>query len=387
LTIRKAVELTRVIKSIYDSPETVPLHEPRFDGAETQYLLECIDSTYVSSVGKFVSDFEQELQVTTGAKFVIATVNGTAALHVALLVAGVEAGGEVITQPFNFVASCNSISYCGANPVFVDICPDTLGMCPDSLRSWLSKNATHKGGKTVNRGTGKHIAAIMPMHTFGHPARMSEILEVANSYGISVVEDAAEGMGSRKDSVHVGNDGLVSATSFNGNKIITTGGGGAIITNNETAASRARHLTTTARVANGYRFEHDEMGFNYRMPNLNASLGLAQLGKLDLFVSAKRDLARLYKEMLDDIGVQFSIESNGCESNYWLNSVIFDSTSERDEVLDHTNKALIATRPPWTLMSSLPMFEKCQKSPIPVSIDIQGRLLNIPSSVPLSGTS
>jgi aminotransferase in exopolysaccharide biosynthesis len=359
----------------------VPLHEPRFLSNEQAYVQQAIESTFVSSVGEFVGRFEQEIAGYTGAQYAIATVNGTAALHVGLMLSGVRCGDEVITQPLTFVATCNAIRYCGASPVFVDVCPQTMSVCPFSLEAFLQAHAfVNDQGECVNKTTGKVIRACVPMHTFGHPANLHKLIVICETWQIALVEDAAESLGSLYHGQHTGTFGRLAAISFNGNKIITTGGGGMLLTNDEALAKRAKHLTTTARVAQGYEFVHDEMGFNYRMPNLNAALGVAQLEMLPAFIEAKRELAYVYADFFGDLDIEFISEPAHCRSNYWLNTLLMSHSDERDLFLRETNAAGVMTRPVWKLMPDLPMFAHCQSAPIENARWLAGRLVNIPSS-------
>jgi len=366
-----------------------PLHEPSFVGNEWTYLKECLDSTYVSSVGKFVDRFELMLAEYTGAKRAVAVVNGTAALHISLLLAGVRAGDEVITQPLTFVATCNVVSYLGATPIFVDIDRDTLGMSPAALKKWLNQNVELKimtgypNPQPFNKNTGCRISATVPMHTFGHPCRIDEIVDVCGEYKMSVVEDAAESLGSFYKGIHTGSFGRLGTLSFNGNKTITTGGGGAIITNDEDLADQAKYLATTAKRPHKWEYFHDRIGYNYRLPNLNAALGCAQMEQLPDFISKKRELAKKYEQIFSDIqGVSFFNEPVNSKSNYWLNTIILDrqNTHLRDSVLESTNKAGFMTRPAWTLMHKLPMFQNCPRADLVTAEDQESRIINIPSS-------
>lgn len=368
----------------------MPLHEPCFVGNEWTYLKECLDSTFVSSVGKFVDRFELMLAQYTGAKRVVAVVNGTAALHISLLLAGVRAGDEVITQPLTFVATCNAISYLGATPVFVDVHRDTLGMSPAALMQWLSQNVELKtmpgysNPQPFNKNTGRRISATVPMHTFGHPCRIDEIVDICHEYNIPVVEDAAESLGSFYKGIHTGNFGRFGILSFNGNKTITTGGGGAIITNDEDLADQAKYLTTTAKRLHKWEYFHDRIGYNYRLPNLNAALGCAQMEQLPYFINKKRELAKKYEQVFSDIqGVSFFTEPVNSRSNYWLNAIILDKqySNFRDEILEATNKAGFMARPAWKLMNELPMFKNCPKTDLNTAEDLESRIINIPSGV------
>jgi perosamine synthetase len=362
---------------------TLALHEPVFAGNEIAYLEECIKSTFVSSVGKFVDRFEEMLAEATGAKRAVAVVNGTAALHTCFRLAGVEPGDEVISPALTFIATTNAIAYCGASPHFVDSSFETLGMDSQALGTRLDAIAQRGPEGTTNRETGRRIAAIAPMHTFGHPVAMDEIVAVARRWDIPVVEDAAESLGSTYKGHAVGSQARLAALSFNGNKIVTTGGGGAILTNDEELARRAKHITTTAKLPHKWAFVHDEVGFNYRMPNLNAALGCAQLEQLDGFLASKRRLAAAYQRAFTGVaGVQFSREPEGTTSNYWLNAVLLDEPhgGQRDEVLAALNAAGFGARPAWTLMHRLPMFATCPRGDLRVAESIERRLINLPSS-------
>ncbi|MBP1888124.1 LegC family aminotransferase [Sinorhizobium mexicanum] len=359
----------------------VALHEPQFSGAEWEYVKECLDSGWVSSVGSFVDRFEGDLAAAFGVERAVVVVNGTAALHIALLLAGVRRGDEVLTPALTFVATANAIAHCGGIPHFVDSSWDTLGLDPQALSDWLDRIAEPHADGPRNRVTGRRLAAIVPMHTFGHPVDMPSLLEVATRWGLPVVEDAAESLGSLQNGRPLGGLGLLGATSFNGNKIITTGGGGAVLTNDDALANRAKHLTTTAKAPHRWAFSHDETAFNYRMPNINAALGCAQLEKLPAFIHAKRALARRYSEALASLsGLRFFAEPDGAESNYWLNAVILDDPDQRDDFLSTTNDAGIMTRPCWKLMCDLPMYRDCPQMELPVARAIESRLVNIPSS-------
>ena len=360
-----------------------PLHEPSFEGNEWNYLKECLDSTYVSSVGRYVEKFEIELAKFTGANFAISVSSGTAALHISLLLAGVSPDDEVIIPALTFVATANAVIYCNAIPHFVDIEETNLGIDPVKLRDYLIRNVVTVAGKTTNKVTGRVIRAIVPMHTFGHPSRMSEILEVSKEFGIAVVEDAAESLGSFYNGQHTGTFGLLGAISFNGNKTITTGGGGAIITNNEQLAKRAKHLTTTAKLPHPWEFRHDEVGFNYRMPNLNAALGCAQLELLPSKLEAKRDLYKAYEYQLKNIeGISLFKEPVNCKSNYWLQTIVLDEAdgTALNEILELTNKCGIMTRPIWTPLNLLTAFDKFSASELRVTQSLAKRIINIPSS-------
>ncbi len=376
-------DFIKFVKELYNKEE-VFLHEPVFAGREKEYLADCIDSTFVSSVGAYVDRFETEVARCTGSKYAIATVNGTAALHVSLLIAGVRREDEVITQPVTFVATCNAIKYCGSEPIFVDVDRETFGMSPESLLTFLRKNAVLKNGSVYNKATGKRIRACLPVHVFGHPCRIDEIVDICSNYGIVVVEDSAEALGSFFKNKHAGTFGKLGVLSFNGNKIITTGGGGAILTDDESLAQRARHLTKTAKVPHPYEYFHDEVGFNYRMPNINAALGLAQLEQLDKFLKIKRELAKKYEGFFSTMeGIKFAKEPKVARSNYWLNAVFFKSEQEKIEFLETTNRHKVHTRPVWTLMYKLPMYESCFRVETPESEEIERKVVNLPSGVVL----
>ncbi len=378
-------EAIQFIREQFHTTDFIPLHEPRFVGKEKDYLNDCIDSTFVSSVGAYVDRFEAMLAEYVGAKYAVVTVNGTAALHVALKLAGLQAGDEVITQPLSFIATCNAISYCGASPCFVDVDRETMGLSPDALLEFLETqtDADSKRGRRVNRQTGRPISVCVPMHTFGHPCRIDEIIEVCNKFGLPVIEDAAESLGSFYKGQHSGTFGKMSVFSFNGNKTITCGGGGAIVTNDAVLARRAKHITTTAKVPHRWEFVHDEIGYNYRMPNLNAALACAQLEQIDGFLKNKRELAEVYKKYFSTIGVEFFSEPEHAQSNYWLNAVILSDRKERDAFLQTTNDAGVMTRPIWRLMSELEMFKDCPRGPLDHAEWLEERVVNIPSSVRL----
>ncbi len=370
------------IQELYGSNQ-VPLHAPIFCGNEKTYLNECIDTTFVSSVGKFVDQFEEQLAAFTGAKKVVACVNGTNALFLALKLVGVENGDEVLTQPLTFVATCNSIAYLGATPVFIDVDIDTMGMSPISLRRWLSENALIKDGSCYNKLNGNRIKACLPMHTFGHPVKIDEIKVICDEYNIELVEDAAEALGSLYKGKHVGNFGKVGVISFNGNKILTTGGGGALMFNDIELARCAKHLITQAKVAHSIDFAHDEVGYNLRMPNVNAAIGCAQMENLAQFVANKRVTATLYKQFFTQQGIRFFTEPEEATSNYWLNVVILNDRKQRDEFLRYTNLHGVMTRPAWELMNKLPMYKDCVQGNIDNSKWLEDRIVNIPSSVRL----
>jgi len=363
-------------------PSPVPLHRPVFEGNERAYLTDTIDSNFVSSVGVRVTEFEERIAEFTGSKRAIATVNGTAALHMALLVTGVRPGDEVLSQALTFVATCNAISYIGARPVFVDVDEDTMGMSPAALRRWLAANTRREGGETVNRATGARIAACVPMHTFGLPCRIAEIAEICAEFGIALVEDAAESLGSYVGGRHTGRFGKLATLSFNGNKVITTGGGGMIITDDDTLADRAKHLTTTAKVPHAWEFVHDEVGYNYRLPNLNAALGVAQMEKLPAMLRIKADIAARYRTFCADNGLDFVEPIAGTTANFWLNAIRLEDRAARDAFLEYTNAKGVMTRPIWRLMSELDAFATCQNDGLETSRWLVERVINLPSSVP-----
>ena len=357
-----------------------PLHEPCFEGNEWTYVKECLDTGWVSSVGKFVDRLEQDMAAYTGARRAVAVVNGTCALQVALQLAGVSRDDEVIIPALTFVATANAVAHLGAVPHLADSSAHTLGMDPDALEAHLSGTTRRTAAGTFNSATGRRIAAVVPMHTFGHPVDMDRLLEVCARYELPVVEDAAESLGSFYKGTHTGNHGLISALSFNGNKTITTGGGGMIITNDEALADRAKHLTTTAKTPHRWEFNHDEIAYNYRMPNLNAALGCAQLEKLPEFIRRKRALAADYAAAFKEIeGVRFFVEPDFAQSNYWLNSLLLDDPAMRDGLLAAANDAGIMTRPAWTLMHRLPMYADAPRMELPVAEGLAARLVNIPS--------
>ncbi len=373
-------DLVQFIREQYRTNEFIPLHAPVFVGNERSYVLETIESTFVSSVGTFVDRFEHDIAEYTGCSRAVATVNGTAALHVALQLAGVKKGDLVITQPLTFVATCNAITYCGAEPVFVDVDQDTLGLSPWALEIWLEENAfLDNAGTCRTKADEKVIRACVPMHTFGHPVKLDDLLDVCSRWNLEIVEDAAESLGSFYKGRHTGTFGLLGTLSFNGNKIITTGGGGMILAG-EKLGAQAKHLTTTAKQPHPYEYVHNEVGYNYRLPNLNAALGCAQLENLETFIRAKRALAERYAEELKG-NLQFVKEPSGCRSNYWLNAVICDNRIQRDGLLKATNHQGVMTRPIWALMNHLQIYERCRKGDLSNSLWLEARVVNLPSSV------
>ncbi len=375
-------EITGFIKEIFVSQDFIPLHEPRFIGNEKKYLEDCIDSTYVSSVGKYVDEFEKKIRDYTGAKYAIATVNGTAALHTTLILAGVEEGDLVITQPLCFIATSNAISYQKAKPLYIDVDKETLGLSPQKLADYLKENSFIKNdGYCYHKKLEKKIKACIPMHTFGHPVKMDELIKICNEYNIVLIEDAAESIGSTYKEKQTGLLGKLGAYSFNGNKTITCGGGGVVVTNDDAIGKRAKHITTTAKVPHRWDFVHDEIGYNYRLPNLNAALACAQMENLEFFLKRKRELAEKYKTFFDNKDITFVSEPQNCRSNYWLNSIMLKNRPQRDEFLTYTNDNKVMTRPVWTLMNKLEMFKDCPTGNLDNSFWIEDRLVNIPSSV------
>jgi perosamine synthetase len=374
------------LKRVLPPQGTIALHEPCFSGNEWNYVEECLDTGWVSSVGKFVDRFESDLAEFTGVKRAVAVVNGTAALHICLKLVGVTAGDEVLIPTLTFVATANAVTYCGATPHFVDSEFKTLGMDPQKLDGYLRDVAEMKQDGCYNRQTSKRIRAVVPMHTFGHPVDLDALTAVCDRYRIPMVEDAAESLGSYYKGKHTGNRGRVSALSFNGNKVITTGGGGAILTNDEELGRLAKHMTTTARVPHAWDLAHDMVGYNYRLPNINAALGCAQLEQLPSFLERKRALAERYKSIFQNIkGVSFFTEPGNARSNYWLNAILIDEqhATQRDALLELTNQNGIQTRPAWTLMHRLPMFNEAPRMDLSVAENISSRLINIPSSAAL----
>lgn len=374
-------DVVKYIKSLYPEYTIIPLHAPVFLGNEKKYLNECIDSTFVSYVGKYVGQFEKMIAEYTGAKYAVAVVNGTAALQVALQIAGVKSGDEVITQPLTFVATANAISHCGAKPVFVDVDKDTLGLSPEKLNEWFDKNTTYDANRkqTINKTTNKPISAIVPMHTFGFPTRIDEIIEIAGKYNILVVEDAAESLGSFYKGKHTGTFGKAGILSFNGNKTITTGGGGMIITDDEEFAQKAKHITTTAKVPHSWEYIHDEVAYNYRLTNVSAAIGVAQMENLNKIIANKRETAKKYQEFFAKSEITFLSEPRNTISNYWLNSITLKNREERDKFLEFTNSNRVMTRPIWRLMNKLKMYEHCQSGNLDNSLWLEERVVNIPS--------
>lgn len=373
--------LIRFVREHYRSTDFIPLHAPIFSGRERQYVVNTIDSTFVSSVGAYVDRFERDMVAYTASPRAVATMNGTAALHIALKLAGVQQGDLVITQPLTFVATCNAIAYCGAEPVFIDVDRHTLGLSPRAMDEWLHNHAQLDADGLCRTCADKLvIRACLPMHTFGHPADLDGLVEVCGRWNIALVEDAAESLGSLYKGRHTGTFGLLGTLSFNGNKIITTGGGGMVLTN-ETIGTRAKHLTTTAKQPHPYEYIHDEIGYNYRLPNLNAALGCAQLEQLEAFVANKRELAAQYAAHFTGSSLQFVTEPKDCRSNYWLNAVICESREQRDALLKSTNDAGVMTRPIWALMNHLPAYAHCRQGQLTQADWLEARVVNLPSSV------
>ncbi len=374
--------IVQFIRQHFNKPEGfIPLHEPQFIGNEKLYVADAIDSTYVSSVGKYVDRFEEMIRDYTGARYAIATTNGSSALHMSLILAGVKRDELVITQPLTFIATCNAISYIGAEPLFIDVDIHTLGLSPAKLKEFLDEEAIIINDECIHKGTGRRIAACIPMHTFGHPVEIDTIADICNGYGIALIEDAAESLGSTYKKQQTGTFGLLGTYSFNGNKTITCGGGGMIVTNDERLGKLAKHLTTQAKVPHSWEFVHDHIGYNYRLPNLNAALACAQMELLDRFISDKRNLASNYKQFFKATAIKFVDEPIHAVSNFWLNSILFQDKDERDSFLKFANDQHVMTRPAWTLMNKLPMFSHCLTGDLSTSSYLEDRLVNIPSSV------
>ena len=377
-------KITDFIREWYGGGDFIPLSVPVFAGNEKKYLNECIDTTFVSSVGKFVDRFEEDIARFTGCKRAVVCVSGTNALHISLMLAGVERGDEVLTQALTFIATCNALSYIGAVPVFIDVDKDTMGLSPAAVRNWLEKNAEIKDNQCFNKNTHRRVKACVPMHTFGHPVHLDELVAVCNEYHIELVEDAAESIGSLYKGKHTGTFGKIGALSFNGNKTITTGGGGMMLFNDEKLGAYAKHITTQAKIPHRWDFRHDHIGYNYRMPNINAALGCAQLENIDKYIESKRQTAAAYKEFFKNVpDVEFFSEPDGCRSNYWLNAIILKDRDMQQEFLQFSNDNGVMTRPIWELMNRLPMFENCENDGLENTIYFADRVVNIPSSVKL----
>ncbi len=374
-------DLLDFIKNLYSPKTTIALHEPVFHGNEKKYIMDCIDSTFVSSIGSYVSRFELMVSQYTKIPYAIATTNGTAALHMALLLMGVQAGDEVITQALTFIATANAISYCNADPIFIDSEMDSLGMCPDSLETFIRENTETRDGALFNKKTGKRIKACLPMHVLGHALRIDRISDICKAHNLALIEDSAEAMGSFYKGQHLGSFGDIAVLSFNGNKTITTGGGGMILTKNPEIAKRAKHLTTTAKVPHPFEFYHDEVGYNYRLPNLNAALGCAQMEQLDDFVANKRATADKYQKFCAEHGYKFIHEPKDSISNYWLCSILLSDKQELKSFLEASNSQGILCRPLWNLIPDLPPYQRFQKGLIPNARFLQERVVNLPSGV------
>lgn len=377
-------QIVDFIRDLYGTSDFVPLAVPKFIGNEKKYLNECIDTTFVSSVGKFVDRFEEEMARYTGAKRAVVCVSGTNALHMALMLAGVERDDEVLTQALTFIATCNALSYIGAHPVFLDVDVATMGLSPDAVKEWLAKNAEIRNGQCYNKRTGRRVKACVPMHTFGHPVRLDELVAVCEEYHIELVEDAAESIGSLYKGKHTGTFGKIGVLSFNGNKTITTGGGGLLLFNDEELGAYAKHLTTQAKIPHRWEFRHDHIGYNYRMPNINAALGCAQLEHIEEYVEDKRATAAAYRDYFSRMdGIEFFVEPENTRSNYWLNAVLLPNREEQQAFLQYTNDNGVMTRPIWELMNRLPMFENCETDHLSNTQMFADRVVNIPSSVRL----
>ena len=375
-------KITDFIREWYGGGDFIPLSVPVFAGNEKKYLNECIDTTFVSSVGKFVDRFEEDIAKFTGCKRAVVCVSGTNALHISLMLAGVERGDEVLTQALTFIATCNALSYIGAVPVFIDVDRDTIGLSPAAVRNWLEKNAEIKDNQCFNKNTHRRVKACVPMHTFGHPVHLDELVEVCNEYHIELVEDAAESIGSLYKGKHTGTFGKIGALSFNGNKTITTCGGGMMLFNDEKLGAYAKHITTQAKIPHRWEFRHDHIGYNYRMPNINAALGCAQLENIDSYIESKRQTAEAYKEFFKNVpDIKFFSEPDDCRSNYWLNAIILKDKDMQQDFLQFSNDNGVMTRPIWELMNRLPMFEQCQNDGLENTIYFADRVVNIPSSV------
>lgn len=368
------------VRDVYKTDEFIPLHAPVFDGNEKKYVLDTLESTFVSSVGKYVDDFERKMEAYTGTARAVATVNGTAALSAALYLAGVKRGDLVVTQALTFVATCNALYHLGAEPVFTDVSSVSLGLCPKALDAWLSENTELTDKGCVHHKTRQVVRAVVPMHTFGHPVELDELIVVCKKWQLTLVEDAAESLGSFYKGKHTGTLGEYGALSFNGNKIITTGGGGMVLCRTTETGVRAKHVTTTAKVPHPYEFYHDEPGFNYRMPNLNAALGCGQMECLETFLRQKRVLAQGYESFFAGSEFAFVKEPEYAQSNYWLNAVICENLDSRDAILARMNEAKVMVRPIWKLMHRLPMFENAMRDDLKNSEQIEARLINLPSS-------
>jgi len=379
--MKKFDDIIGYVRDLYSTTDFIPLHVPRFNGKEKEYLEHCIDSTFVSSVGKFVDQFEAQIAQISNTKKAVAVVNGTAGIQVALRLSGVKSGDEVLTQALTFVATANTIIYNNAHPVFIDVDKDTMGLSPKAVSEFLDENGELRADGCYNKTTGRKISACLPMHTFGFPVHLDELILVCEKWNIAVVEDAAESLGSEYKGRPTGSFGELGVFSFNGNKIVTSGGGGAIVSNNVKLAEKGKYLTTTAKQPHPYEYFHDELGYNYRMPNINAALACAQLEQLDTFLTEKREIAKLYASFFETKGIQFRTELPETKANYWLMCVELENKNERDAFLKYTNSNNVMTRPIWQLMFRLPMFEHYQRDSQKNAIFLEERIVNIPSSV------
>lgn len=376
----KNAEVIDFIKSLYpEYKENVFLHPPIFLGNEKKYLNDCIDTTFVSSVGQYVDQFEQKMAEYTGAAKAVVCVNGTNALHMSLMLSGVKQGDEVITQPLTFIATANAISYCNAYPVFCDVDEETMGLSPVAVRKWLETHAEIKNNQCFNKNTGRKISAVVPMHTFGHPVKLNEFVSLCEEWKLALVEDAAESIGSFYDGKHTGLFGKVAALSFNGNKTITCGGGGMLLFTDKELGDRAKHLTTQAKIPHRWEFKHDEIGYNYRMPNINAALGCAQLENLEKILENKRKTAMAYKDFFTGSDIKFFDEPANCKSNFWLNAVVLQNKEAQIKFLEETNDNHVQTRPIWELMNRLEMFKNCEHDELTNAIRFADTVVNIPS--------
>ncbi|MHB8110072.1 MAG: LegC family aminotransferase [Syntrophorhabdaceae bacterium] len=374
--------IVKFIRDLYGKDGFISLHEPQFPGNEKEYLARCIDSTYVSYIGEFVGRFEDLIKEYTGAKHAIATANGTLALHGALQLMNVKPGDEVVTQALTFVATANAVSHCGARPVFIDSDKETMGMSPEILEDFFANETEiKKDGFCYNRRTGRKIASCIPMHVFGHPVKIDQVVNICQKYNVPVVEDSAESLGSFYKDTHTGTFGKIGILSFNGNKIITTGGGGMILTDDDAIAARAKHITATAKMPHKWEFIHDEIGYNYRMPNINAAVGCAQMEYLGKFLESKRDTAKRYEKFFGELGIAFFTEKENCRSNYWLNAMLLKNRKERDDFLAFCHENQVMSRPVWMLMNKLPMYRDCQATDMSNAQWLEDRIVNIPSSV------
>lgn len=377
-------KIVEFIHELYGTKDFVSLSVPNFIGNEKKYLGECIDTTFVSSVGQFVDRFEEDIAKYTGAKKAVVCVSGTNALHMSLMLCGVERNDEVLTQALTFIATCNALCYIGAHPVFIDVDKSTMGLSPDAIKEWLLKNSEIKNGECYNKNTGRRVKACVPMHTFGHPVRIEELAHICAEYHIELVEDAAESIGSRYKGIHTGMFGKIGVISFNGNKTITTGGGGMMLFQDEELGKLAKHITTQAKIPHRWEFVHDHIGYNYRMPNINAALGCAQLEHLDEFIISKREVAKEYAAFFKDMDdIIFFEEPENSFSNYWLNAVILKDKAAQLEFLKYTNDNGVMTRPIWELMNRLAMFKDCENDGLKNTVWFADRVVNIPSSVRL----